>query len=144
MTTPVMGIQLYTLRDHIQNKQDFDATLARLSDMGVDTVQISGIGDILKANRMGLTWARLLMDDFVSHLSIVLQLVRAMLDPDCIILGGDITEALRVVPGLLPDGDYTFGERFEDACAQGAAAIALQGALHQRIDVAMEATGDLE
>ena len=105
---------------------------------------VSGIGDILKANRMGLTWARLLMDDFVSHLSIVLQLVRAMLDPDCIILGGDITEALRVVPGLLPDGDYTFGERFEDACAQGAAAIALQGALHQRIDVAMEATGDLE
>ena len=105
---------------------------------------VSGIGDILKANRMGLTWARLLMDDFVSHLSIVLQLVRAMLDPDCIILGGDITEALRVVPGLLPDGDYTFGERFEDACAQGAAPIALPGALHQRIDVAMEATGDLE
>ena len=46
MTTPVMGIQLYTLRDHIQNKQDFDATLSRLSAMGVDTVQISGIGDI--------------------------------------------------------------------------------------------------
>ena len=98
---------------------------------------VSGIGDILKANRMGLTWARLLMDDFVSHLSIVLQLVRAMLDPDCIILGGDITEALRVVPGLLPDGDYTFGERFEDACAQGAAAIALGTALHERIDAAM-------
>ena len=91
---------------------------------------------------MGLTWARLLMDDFVSHLSIVLQLVRAMLDPDCIILGGDITEALRVVPGLLPDGDYTFGERFEDACAQGAAAIALQAALHARIDDAMEADSD--
>ena len=41
-----MGIQLYTLRDHIQNKQDFDTTLSRLSAMGVDTVQISGIGDI--------------------------------------------------------------------------------------------------
>lgn len=46
MTTPVMGIQLYTLRDHIQNKQDFDATLSRLAAMGVDTVQISGIGDV--------------------------------------------------------------------------------------------------
>ncbi len=46
MTTPVMGIQLYTLRDHIQTKEDFDKTLARLSAMGVDTVQISGIGDI--------------------------------------------------------------------------------------------------
>ena len=43
---------------------------------------VSSIGDILKANRMGLTWARLLVDDFVSHLSIVLQLVRAILDPD--------------------------------------------------------------
>ena len=105
---------------------------------------VSGIGDILKANRMGLTWARLLIDDFTSHLSIVLQLVRAILDPDCIILGGDMTEALRAVPGLLPDGDYTFGERFEDACAQGAATIALQSALHQRIGVAMEATGDGE
>ncbi len=105
---------------------------------------VSSISDILKAHRMGLTWARLLMDDFVSHLNIVLQLVRAILDPHCIILGGDITEALRAVPGMLPDGDYTFGERFEDACAQGAAAIALQSALHQRIDLAMEATGDVD
>ncbi len=98
---------------------------------------VSSIGDILKANRMGLTWARMLMDDFTSHLNIVLQLVRAMLDPDQIILGGDMTDAVRVIPGLLPDGDYTFGERFEDACAQGAAAIALSAALHERIDAAM-------
>ena len=46
MTTPVIGIQLYTLRDFIQTKADFDATLSRLKEMGVDTVQISGIGDI--------------------------------------------------------------------------------------------------
>ena len=98
---------------------------------------VSSIGDILKANRMGLTWARMLMDDFTSHLNIVLQLVRAMMDPDQIILGGDMTDAVRVIPGLLPDGDYTFGERFEDACAQGAAAIALSAALHERIDAAM-------
>ena len=45
MKTPVMGIQLYTLRDFIQNKEDFDSTLARLAAMGVDTVQISAIGD---------------------------------------------------------------------------------------------------
>lgn len=100
---------------------------------------VSGIDDILKAHRMGLTWARLLIDDFVEHLRIVLQLVRAILDPDCLILGGDITDALRAAPGLLPDGDYTFGERFEDACAQGAAAIALRSALHERIDEAMAA-----
>lgn len=43
---PIMGIQLYTLRDFIQNAEDFDATLARLSAMGVTDVQISAIGDI--------------------------------------------------------------------------------------------------
>lgn len=42
---PIMGIQLYTLRDHIQNAADFDATLARLSAMGVTDVQISAIGE---------------------------------------------------------------------------------------------------
>ena len=102
---------------------------------------VSSIGDILKANRMGLTWARLLVDDFVGHLRLLVQLIRAMLDPDCIILGGDITDALRATPGLLPEGDYTFGERFEDACALGAAAIALRAALYERIDDAM---GDLD
>ena len=42
---PVMGIQLYTLRDHIQTAEDFDKTLARLERMGVTDVQISAIGE---------------------------------------------------------------------------------------------------
>lgn len=46
MKKPVMGIQLYTLRDHIQTAEDFDSTLERLEKMGVTDVQISGIGDI--------------------------------------------------------------------------------------------------
>ena len=41
-----LGIQLYTLRDHIQNAEDFDKTLKRLHDMGVRIIQISGIGPI--------------------------------------------------------------------------------------------------
>ena len=40
-----MGIQLYTLRDYIQNAEDFDKTLTRLSAMGVTDVQISAIGE---------------------------------------------------------------------------------------------------
>lgn len=100
---------------------------------------VSSLGDILKAHRMGLTWARLLMDDFVNHLRILLQLVRAILDPHCIILGGDITDVLRGTPGMLPEGDYTFGERFEDACALGAASVAMQDALRERIEQVMEA-----
>ena len=46
MLKPTVGIQLYTLRDHIQTAPDFDATLARLSGWGVADVQISAIGDI--------------------------------------------------------------------------------------------------
>ena len=46
MNKPTMGIQLYTLRDHIKTAEDFDATLARLEKMGVSLVQISAIGDI--------------------------------------------------------------------------------------------------
>ncbi|MBR0509405.1 MAG: sugar phosphate isomerase/epimerase [Clostridia bacterium] len=46
MIKPVMGIQLYTLRDFIQTAEDFDNTLARLAGMGVTDVQISAIGDI--------------------------------------------------------------------------------------------------
>ena len=45
MKKPVMGIQLYTLREHIQNAEDFDSTLARLEALGVTDVQISAIGD---------------------------------------------------------------------------------------------------
>lgn len=46
MIKPVMGIQLYTLRDFCKTAEDFDSTLKRLSEMGVEYVQISGIGDI--------------------------------------------------------------------------------------------------
>ncbi len=46
MKKPVMGIQLYTLRDFIKTAEDFDSTLARLEKAGVHDVQISAIGDI--------------------------------------------------------------------------------------------------
>ena len=100
---------------------------------------VNSISDILEAHRMGLTWARLLMEDFVSHLNTVLQLVQAILDPHYLILGGDIPDALRDTPGLLPEGRFTFGDQFEDACACGAAVMAMQNALHERIRAAMEA-----
>ncbi len=46
MNKPVLGIQLYTLRDFCQNAQDFDDILAYLSSLGVCDVQISAIGPI--------------------------------------------------------------------------------------------------
>lgn len=46
MLKPVLGIQLYTLRDFCQTAEDFASTLQKLSEMGVKDVQISAIGDI--------------------------------------------------------------------------------------------------
>lgn len=46
MKKPTTAIQLFTLRDHIQNAEDFDKTLARLEMMGVKDVEIASIGDI--------------------------------------------------------------------------------------------------
>ncbi len=43
---PIMGIQLYTLRDYTQTAGALDETLRRLSAMGVTDVQFSAIGDI--------------------------------------------------------------------------------------------------
>ena len=44
--TPKNGIQLYTCRDRIQTYEDCDKTFSYLHSIGVDTVQISGIGPI--------------------------------------------------------------------------------------------------
>lgn len=86
MAKPIMGIQLYTLRDHIQNAEDFDATLARLSAMGVTDVQISGIGDIpaetqreiLDKNNMkvcithkSFDWMKEDIDDVIRHHQVI-------------------------------------------------------------------------
>lgn len=46
MNKPVLGIQLYTLRDFCQNAEDFDSILAYLEELGVTDVQISAIGPI--------------------------------------------------------------------------------------------------
>lgn len=95
---------------------------------------VSGMADIIDASRMELPWARMLMDDFFRHLDLVLQLVRAMLDPHCVILGGDIPEALRAGGLLPPEGAWVLGAHFEDSCALGAAAIAMDDALHALIE----------
>ena len=67
------------------------------------------------------------------------SLIRAVLDPHCVILGGDIPDALRA-SGLLPPEDaYVLGARFEDSCALGAANIAMEHALHALIEDGAEA-----
>ena len=44
MFEPVIGVQLYTLRNHTKTAEDLDETLGRLSAMGVRDVQLSAVG----------------------------------------------------------------------------------------------------
>lgn len=46
MNNPILGIQLYTLRDFCQDAENFDSILCYLSSLGVTDVQISAIGPI--------------------------------------------------------------------------------------------------
>ncbi len=41
-----LGAQYYTIRDFVQNAEDFDASCKKIADIGYKTVQLSGIGDI--------------------------------------------------------------------------------------------------
>jgi hypothetical protein len=42
---PKLGVQLYTLREYIRNYEDTEKTFAFLQELGVNVIQISGIGD---------------------------------------------------------------------------------------------------
>lgn len=46
MLNPQIGIQLYTLRDYCKDAESFDKTLAYLHSLGVNAIQISGVGPI--------------------------------------------------------------------------------------------------
>ncbi len=42
----VLGAQLYTVRDYIQNEKDIPFTLKKIAEMGYTTIQVSGMGKI--------------------------------------------------------------------------------------------------
>ena len=95
-----LGIQLYTLRDHIQTAQDFDATLKRLHNMGVRVIQISGIGPIDPQTTVDIV-RKYDMDVCVTHKDFnrMLNDLDAMIDEhklidcDCMGIGGMPGEA---------------------------------------------------
>ncbi|MFI3326254.1 MAG: sugar phosphate isomerase/epimerase [Clostridia bacterium] len=41
-----IGAQLYTMRDFLQTERDMEYTLQKISEIGYDTVQISGVGPV--------------------------------------------------------------------------------------------------
>lgn len=115
---PIMGIQLYTLRDYIKTADDFNSTLKRLYDMGVRDVQISAIGDFdynaqgaaLNENSMKCCVTHKSFDDLTSKTDYFIDYHKAI---DC--------DALGI--GSMPDSareSYETVKAFADrACALG-------------------------
>ncbi len=46
MSNIKLGVQLFTLRDHCQNAEDFEKTLKFLNEIGCNVIQISAVGPI--------------------------------------------------------------------------------------------------
>ena len=55
MSKPVVGAQLFSLRDTMQTPEDMAATLRQLAEIGYTTVQVSGIGEIDPAELVKMT-----------------------------------------------------------------------------------------
>lgn len=102
-----LGIQLYTLRDHIQNAADFESTLQRLQKMGVRVIQISGIGPI-DAQEVADIVRKYDMDVCVTHKDFNRMLndldtmidEHKLIDCDCMGIGGmpgDARESAQAV-----------------------------------------------
>ena len=95
MNKPVLGIQLYTLRDFCQNAEDFDKILEYLSGLGVTDVQISAIGpiepqiqkEILDKHNMKVCVTHKSFDRFVNDTDNLIE-EHKIIDCDALGLGG--------------------------------------------------------
>ena len=63
-----LGAQLYTLRDYIKTYEDCEATFKYLNSIGINVIQISGIGPI-PADKVAYLVEKYNMDVCVTHTS---------------------------------------------------------------------------
>lgn len=92
MNKPILGIQLYTLRDFCQTADDFDEILKYLSSLGVTDVQISAIGpieaqvqkDILDKHNMSVCVTHKPFDRFINDTDALINEHKII---DCYALG---------------------------------------------------------
>ncbi|MHC4873150.1 MAG: sugar phosphate isomerase/epimerase family protein, partial [Planctomycetota bacterium] len=82
MGKPVIGMQLYTMRNHCTTVEDLNVTLKKLSDIGYTTTQVSGISkvepeDIAKAhedNGLEIACTHMGWGEFVGNLDRVIEI----------------------------------------------------------------------
>ena len=75
-----IGAQFYTLREHIQNIEDFDTTCKKVSEIGFKTVQISGttleakpMREILDKYNLQAVTSHRSFDDFKKNLDAIIE-----------------------------------------------------------------------
>jgi sugar phosphate isomerase/epimerase len=76
MRKPIMGVQLYTVREHCKNLADFEQTIKKIAAIGYPSVQISGVSGVSDAdvakvvedNGLGIGATHFNWDDFLNDL----------------------------------------------------------------------------
>lgn len=119
-----LGAQLYTLRTYIQNEKDFILSAKKVAKMGYKTVQISGIGKDIPAERIKEICDNLSLEIVLTHSNVN----RILDDTDNLIREHDIMGCKYIGLGAMPEKYRTpywikqFGEDFKEAAEKIAAA----------------------
>lgn len=100
-----IGAQLYTLRDFCQTKEDFANAMARVSEIGYQTVQVSGIGpiaaedikEICDRNGLEIACTHRGYDEYVNQIDKIIDFHKKL---DCNIAG------LGAMPAEFSNGDH--------------------------------------
>lgn len=107
MSNIKLGVQLYTLRDHIQTYENTDETFAFVKALGCDVIQISGIGpltpqekaELVKKYDFDVCVTHTGFDRMVTDLEAVID-EHEMINCDCLGIGGMPAEARGSLEGL--------------------------------------------
>jgi predicted NBD/HSP70 family sugar kinase len=98
---------------------------ARTASPSVQTLE-----DLMIAYRQNTGFARILVDDVMQYLRLVLSMIDSFYDPERIILGGTTVRKLQeALSALFQDQRLSIGENYEEACMLGVSIEAVQCAL---------------
>jgi sugar phosphate isomerase/epimerase len=124
MSKPVLGAQLYTLRDHCKTPGDIAATLRKVRSLGYTAVQLSGLGPVDPADLAGM-----LRDAGLHAVSTHASWDRFRTDLDALIAEHALWNCRHPAIGGLPAEYFTADglKRFLDELAPIAAALAAAG-----------------
>jgi predicted NBD/HSP70 family sugar kinase len=99
---------------------------ARIASPSVQTLE-----DLMIAYRQNAGFARILVDDVMQYLRLVLSMIDSFYDPERIILGGSTIRKLQgALSSLFQDPRLSVGDNYEEACMLGASIEANHRALN--------------